>query len=204
MNTKATLTAMFAGLILTGACATNSTIDERIAASEARTDAKLETVGGQIEDLQEAQRRTDARIDELSREANEALKRATDAGILAKGKVVFEESFTEDRIRFGLNSSQLTNDAKSSLSALAQRIKSLDRPVWIEIQGHTDSTGAESYNEDLGLDRAESVRRFLSKEHGLPLARMSTISYGESSPAASNANRAGRQQNRRVVVVVLE
>ncbi|MBW3563789.1 MAG: OmpA family protein [Acidobacteria bacterium] len=201
---KLTLIAMSSGLIFSGACATNTAIDERIAASEARTDAKIETVGAQVEELQEAQRRTDARLDELSREASEALTRATEAGILAQGKVVFEESFTEDRIRFALNSSQLSNDATASLDTLAQRIKALDRPVWIEIQGHTDSTGAESYNEDLGLDRAEAVRRYLSRTHDIPLARMSTISYGESSPAASNANREGRSQNRRVVVVVLE
>lgn len=196
-----TLTAVTA---LAGGCVTNSKVDERIAAAEARTDQKIESVGAQIEDLQESQRATDMRLDELSRDAKDALQRAKEAGILAKGKVVFEESFTEDRIRFNSGSAKLDASSMQSLDALANRVKSLDRPVWIEIQGHTDSNGAESFNEGLGANRAEMVRRYLSKEHGLPLARMSTISYGESAPVASNKTRDGRSQNRRVVIVVLE
>ena len=54
-------------------------------------------------------------------------------------------------------------------------------------------TGAE-----LGQRRAESVRRFLSREHKLPLNRMSTISYGDTLPLESNKTRAGRSANRRV------
>lgn len=201
---KRSIIAVTAAALLAGGCATSGSVEEQIAASEARMDQKIESIGGQVEDLQEAQRRTEMRLDELSAEANEALERATEAGILAKGKVVFEESFTEDRIRFKTNSARLDESSMRSLDALANRIKSLDRPVWIEIQGHTDSTGAEAYNEELGADRAEVVRRYLSKEHNLPLARMSTISYGETSPVASNQTRDGRMQNRRVVIVVLE
>lgn len=195
---------MVAFSLLASGCITNTKLDERIAASEARTNEKLADVGEQIEDLQEKQRETDMKLEELSREANEALERANEAGILAKGKVVFEESFTEDRIRFRSGSARLDDSSRAALDALANRIKALDRGVWIEIQGHTDATGAESFNEELGADRAEVVRRYLSSEHGLPLARMSTISYGESSPTAPNNTREGRAQNRRVVIVVLE
>ncbi|HJQ37635.1 MAG TPA: OmpA family protein, partial [Thermoanaerobaculia bacterium] len=60
------------------------------------------------------------------------------------------------------------------------------------------------YNEELGQRRADAVRRYLSREHKLPLNRMSTISYGDTLPVESNKTRAGRSANRRVVLVVLE
>lgn len=193
-----------AGAMLAGGCATNRAVDERIAEVEARTDRRLETVGGQIEDLQQRQRQQEQRLEEVSREAQDALRRAEEAGILARGRVVFEEAFSEDRVRFNIASARLTDEARAALDEFAGRVKALDRAVWIEIQGHTDSTGSESYNLELGQNRAEAVRTYLSQQHAIPLARMSTISYGESAPVASNSTREGRRQNRRVVLVVLE
>ncbi|HEY0593977.1 MAG TPA: OmpA family protein [Thermoanaerobaculia bacterium] len=193
-----------AGALLLGGCATNKAVDEKIAQLEGRTTTKIESVETQIEDIQEKQRATDVRLDQISQEAQAALKRAEEAGVLAKGQVVFEQAFTDDTIKFKLNSSELSDESKAALDTLAQRIKDLNRVVFIEIQGHTDSTGSEAYNEELGQDRAEAVRRYLNRQHNLPLARMSTISYGESMPAVENNTRANRSQNRRVVVVVLE
>ncbi|HXH03419.1 MAG TPA: OmpA family protein [Candidatus Competibacteraceae bacterium] len=71
----------------------------------------------------------------------------------------------------------------------------------IDIIGHTDSTGSESYNMDLSRRRAESVAQFLSGR-GVPYQRMRTEGRGESQPRASNATEAGRQLNRRVEMVV--
>jgi len=83
-------------------------------------------------------------------------------------------------------------------------VKGLNDQYFVEIQGHTDDTGSSRYNEDLGQRRADSVRRYLSRQFALPLNRMSTISYGDTLPVASNKTKAGRSQNRRVVLVVLE
>lgn len=193
-----------AGALLLGGCATNKAVDEKIAQLEGRSTTKMESVETQIEDIQEKQRVTNTRLDQISQEAQQALKRAEEAGVLAKGQVVFEQAFTDDTIKFKLGSSELTSGATAALDTLAQRIKDLNRVVFIEIQGHTDSTGSARYNEDLGFDRAEAVRRYLNKKHSLPLARMSTISYGETMPSVENNSRANRMQNRRVVVVVLE
>ncbi len=203
-STKIVMVTLTAGALMLGGCATNKSVDERISQLESRTDQKLEGVAGQIEDLQETQREQASKIEEVSREAQQALERAEEAGILAKGRVVFEQSFTEDRVRFKLGSATLTDEAKVALDEFAGRVKALDRGVWIEIQGHTDTSGSESYNHQLGFDRAEAVRAYLSQNHGIPLARMSTISYGESTPVSPNNTREGRMQNRRVVMVVLE
>lgn len=190
--------------VLLGACATNRSVDERIAAASAQTNQKIESVSTQVEDLQQKQQATDVKIQELSQSAQEALKRAQEAGVLAKGKVVFEQTFSEDRVKFKLDSSELSADAKTALDEFGARVKGLTEQYFIEIQGHTDDTGSEAYNEELGQRRAESVRRYLSREQKLPLNRMSTISYGDTLPVESNKTRVGRAANRRVVLVVLE
>ena len=189
---------------LLGACASSKSVDEKIAASQAQTNQKIESVASQVEDLQQKQQQTDVRLDQLSQSAQEALKRAQEAGVLAKGKVVFEQSFSEDRVKFKLDSHELDKNAKAALDEFAGRVKILQSQYFIEIQGHTDDTGSEAHNEELGQRRAESVRRYLSREHKLPLNRMSTISYGDTLPVESNKTRAGRAANRRVVLVVLE
>ena len=89
-----------------------------------------------------------------------------------------------------------------SLAVLAARLKSDNRNVYLEIQGHTDATGAEDYNQQLGLKRAEAVRRQLHSQ-GVALERMATISYGEDAPVVDNSTPEGRARNRRVEIVVL-
>lgn len=202
MFTRAVSVTAMAALL--GACATSKSVDEKIAASQATTNQRIESVSSQVEDLQQKQQQTDIKLEQLSQSAQEALKRAQEAGVLAKGKVVFEQSFAEDRIKFKLDSYELDAAAKSALDEFAGRVKSLTDQYFVEIQGHTDDTGGERHNEDLGQDRADSVRRYLSREHKLPLARMSTISYGDTLPLESNKTRDGRSANRRVVLVVLE
>ena len=189
---------------LLGGCATNSAVDKRIEASQAETNRRIETVATQVEDLQTKQKQTDVRLDQLSQEAREALKRAQDAGVLAKGKVVFEQTFGEDRIHFKSDSYEIDNDSKTALDEFAGRVKALNEPYVVEVQGHTDDTGSSKMNDDLGQRRADSVRRYLSRNASLPLNRMSTISYGDTLPVAPNKTKKGRAANRRVVLVVLE
>ncbi|MBK5259411.1 MAG: OmpA family protein [Thermoanaerobaculia bacterium] len=196
--------AVTACAAMLGGCATTKTVDRKIAEAQATTEQKLESVVGQVEGLQQKQQQTDVRLDELSQESREALKRAQEAGVLAKGKVVFEQAFTEDRIKFGVNKHELDKNAQNALTEFANRVKGLDTQYFVEIQGHTDDTGGTPYNDDLGQRRADSVRRYLSREHMVPLNRMSTISYGDTLPAESNKTKKGRTANRRVVLVVLE
>jgi len=190
--------------VVLGACATSKSVDQKIAAASAQSNQKIESVASQVEDLQQKQQQTDVKIAELSQSAQEALKRAQEAGVLAKGKVVFEQTFAEDRVKFKTDKYDLSAEAKTALDEFGTRVKGLTDQYFIEIQGHTDDTGSEGHNEELGQRRADSVRRYLSREHKLPLARMSTISYGDTLPVESNKTKAGRAANRRVVLVVLE
>jgi outer membrane protein OmpA-like peptidoglycan-associated protein len=72
----------------------------------------------------------------------------------------------------------------------------------ISIEGHTDSKGAEEYNMDLSKSRAEAVKASLIGR-GLTSSRLQTIGFGESKPVATNDTEAGRQQNRRVRIVIV-
>jgi peptidoglycan-associated lipoprotein len=210
MKVPVTLLAAAVGLSLVS-CATTTDIDKKIAESQSKTDKKIESVETQVEQLQEGQKAQGATLDEhgkqieqLGQSAKDALARAQEAGVLAKGKIVFQQSFAEDRVRFKVNSFEVTKDAKGALDEFAAKIKGLDKGVYLEIQGHTDDTGGADYNDQLGQQRAEAVRRYLAREHKLPLGRISTISYGDTQPVESNKTAKGRAQNRRVVIVVLE
>jgi OOP family OmpA-OmpF porin len=69
----------------------------------------------------------------------------------------------------------------------------------VELEGHTDSQGAEEYNMSLSRQRAEGVKKYLVEKFNINASRISTVGYGESNPVASNDTEAGRQKNRRVV-----
>jgi peptidoglycan-associated lipoprotein len=193
---------------LLGACATTKSVDQKIAQSvaqsQAQTNQKIESVASQVETVQQHQKEQDAQLAQLSQEAKDALKRAQEAGVLAKGKVVFEQTFTDDRVKFKSGSYEINKDGKAALDEFAGKVKALNEQYFIEIQGHTDDVGSNRYNDELGQHRAESVRRHLSRSAQLPLNRMSTISYGDTLPVSSNKTRKGRAANRRVVLVVLE
>lgn len=193
--------------LLASGCATKKYVEQETGAVHTRVDSVEE----QVEQNQTAIRETDERVDrteeevrEVSKTAQEALERAEAAGKLAEGKLLYERVLTDSDVRFAFDRADLSPESRAALDEFADELKaSHTGDVYIEIQGHTDSIGTEEYNEELGLERAESVRRFLNREHDLPLHRMSVISYGETAPMVENDTREGRAQNRRVALVVL-
>jgi outer membrane protein OmpA-like peptidoglycan-associated protein len=121
----------------------------------------------------------------------------------AARRLVFEVVLSEDQGNFKFAQTALPDEAKSALDQMIQRVKADPRGAFFEIEGHTDSTGANMTNERLGLERAEAVKRYLYEQHQIPLHKMNVISYGEEKPIAPNNTRDGRAQNRRVVIKVL-
>lgn len=144
----------------------------------------------------------DSRVDRVEGTAGEALARANAAHVLAEGKFLYEVVLSDDSVKFPVDENALSPEAEARLSELVQRLRAENRNVYLEIQGHTDSTGSAEYNQRLGEARAEAVRRFLS-DGGVALNRMATISYGEDAPVAPNDTEEGRAQNRRVAIIVL-
>lgn len=182
------LLAPIVSLLALSGCASHDYVKRQIADLESRRVA--------VDNAQ------DAKIAELDKASREALDRANAAHKLAEGKFVFSTVLSDDSVKFAAGKAALSDDAKARLTQLADQLKADNRNVYLEIQGHTDSIGSENLNQAIGLRRAEEVRLFLSQQ-GVALNRMSSISYGESTPVASNMDRAGRSANRRVVIVVL-
>lgn len=89
------------------------------------------------------------------------------------------------------------------LDQVAEFLKANPKAV-VEIQGHTDSVGSDSYNMRLSQARAEAVRTYLITRHGIDASRLMARGYGESMPIASNASREGRAMNRRVEFVIIK
>jgi outer membrane protein OmpA-like peptidoglycan-associated protein len=192
-------------------CATKTYVDEKVNQATTAQNAKIGEVQKQVEAAQQDianLKRSDAEQNEklakLSETAREALDRAVEAGKLAKGKFLWEVTLTDNAVKFGFNKSDLSPQAKAALDAFAQQVKAMNKNVFIEIQGHTDNIGSERINLRLGQERADNVMRYLNMEQGIPLNRMSTVSYGEYKPIADNKTAAGRAENRRVTLVVLE
>ncbi|MCB1036754.1 MAG: OmpA family protein [Acidobacteria bacterium] len=203
MNTKWTVLGLVV-VFFTSGCATKKYVEQQVASSQEQVTQRIDQVEGQVEANQTRLDEQEKMIDDVSKTAQDALDRAVAAGQLAEGKFVYEATFTDDQIHFETNEAVLGDEAKAALDAFAREVKSKNENVFIEIQGHTDSTGSDSHNYELGLERAEAVRRHLSSQHGFPLHRISVISYGESEPVADNDTKEGRSANRRVVIVVLK
>jgi outer membrane protein OmpA-like peptidoglycan-associated protein len=183
--------AMLLGVVSLGGCATKKYVNEQVSAVDTRVSDVSTRVGEH-----------DTKIATLDTQTKEALQRAEAAGKLAEGKFVYSEVLSDDSMKFGVSKATLSPEAQARLDAFVEKLKTDNRNVYVEVQGHTDATGSKQANYRLGEERAEVVRRYLN-QHGVALNRIGTISYGADAPVAPNNNRAGRSANRRVVLIVL-
>jgi len=106
-------------------------------------------------------------------------------------------------IVFKVNSAALSDEGKATLDRIASTVAGQRTGYLVELQGFTDSSGSEDFNESLSQRRAESVQRYLVTKN-VPLFRISIVGLGEANPIADNKTRTGREQNRRVEVKVLK
>jgi outer membrane protein OmpA-like peptidoglycan-associated protein len=205
------------------ACATKGFVRESVG----EVNEKVATMGKSLEETQERVRQNEQRIGEVDqkagaagsaataaqRSADAAANQAVEVGKRADArssaieaetrKLIFETVISEDSGQFKFGAAELPDGAKSAIDQMVGSLKTDTKAVWIEIEGHTDNVGEAKYNERLGLERAEAVKRYLYEQHQVPLHKINTISYGEDKPAAPNNTRDGRAQNRRVVIKVL-
>ena len=103
---------------------------------------------------------------------------------------------------FDVDSAAVRPDLQRDLRTVADSLRKYPRTV-VEVVGHTDSTGSDAYNQDLSERRARSVASILISQ-GVPSNRVSAYGLGKRQPIASNATAAGRQQNRRVEIIIRE
>jgi outer membrane protein OmpA-like peptidoglycan-associated protein len=208
------------------ACATKKLVRTEVGA----VNGKVDTLKTALEETQERTRQTetktaavDAKAEAAGRSAVDA-RAAADAAQLAANnagnatkvvdgrvtavetrarRLIYEVTLSEDQGNFLFDGAALPDAAKARLDQMVNQLKADPKGIFIEIEGHTDNVGTAAYNEHLGLERADVVKRYLYEQHQVPLHKINVISYGEDKPVAPNTTRAGRGQNRRVVVRVL-
>jgi outer membrane protein OmpA-like peptidoglycan-associated protein len=199
-----------AGLALAG-CAKKSYVQREVG----EVNKKVDAVSAEVEKTQQRVQKAEVRIDEVDKgakagigeakdSAGKAMVKAQEAEKAAKGKLIYTVTLSNDKVTFPLNRAEVSDEAKKLIDEAVSPLKAENRGVYFEIEGHTDATGEESYNFQLGEDRAMAVRDYIAKTHGIALSRLNVISYGESKPVVDNKSREARAQNRRVVIRILE
>ncbi|NII29619.1 OmpA family protein [Pseudoflavitalea sp. X16] len=130
----------------------------------------------------------------MDKQAKEIENRVPGAKVERVGEGIVVE-FSE-KILFGYDRSDLSSSAEGNLDKLVSVLKEYP-DTNIEVQGHTDSKGSDSYNQGLSQRRASAVATYL-RNRGVSSSRITTKGYGESAPVATNDTDDGRAQNRRV------
>ncbi len=209
MRTNVTRTFALGAIVALGAsgCATKKYVQREVG----EVNQKADNLSSEMEKTQQRVSQNETRIGEVDREAQagkqsaqEALNRAADAEKAAKGKLIYQVTLTDDQVKFPFGKAVLKDEAKVSIDQAISALKTENKGVFMEIEGHTDSVGPASYNRDLGEKRAMAVRDYLHDDLGIALSRIEVISYGEDQPVTDNKTRQNRAENRRVVIKVLE
>src|SRR5690349_19316821 len=207
----------------TTACATK----KFVRTSVGEVNEKVDSQGRTIEETQERVRKNEGRISEVDQRAGAAQQAADSANSAAMAahnaatavgkeanekfdaidkaskRLVYEVVLSEDEGNFKFGKTTLPDEAKSKIDEMVSQLKQDPKNVYLEIEGHTDNVGDKRVNERIGLERAEAVKKYLYEQYQIPLHKMNVISYGEDKPIAPNKTKAGRAQNRRVVIKVL-
>jgi peptidoglycan-associated lipoprotein len=170
-------------------------VDQRAQAAAQAADQKATTAGQSAQQAQNSatQAASAARTADAKAEAIDK----------ASKRLVYEVVLSEDQGNFKFGKTDLPDDAKAKLDQMITQLKADPKNAYFEIEGHTDNVGGKTINEKVGMERAEAVKMYLYEQHQIPLHKMNVISYGSEKPVAPNKTRAGRAQNRRVVIKVL-
>jgi outer membrane protein OmpA-like peptidoglycan-associated protein len=132
-----------------------------------------------------------AAADQLMKELSELKAQQTERGIV----------LTIGDVLFATGKANLSPDANKSVAKLVEFLKKYQKRN-VLIEGHTDSVGKDDYNLTLSVNRADSVKNKLVGD-GIEAGRITTVGYGKKFPLASNDTKAGKTQNRRVEVIIL-
>jgi outer membrane protein OmpA-like peptidoglycan-associated protein len=120
----------------------------------------------------------------------------TGVGVTREGDELVLDMPSE--VTFAVNSSNLDPAFRSTLDKVASTLSEYEK-TYVDVLGHTDSTGSDAYNQTLSEQRAATVATYLGGR-GVNQARLATKGYGESQPRGSNTTEEGRAQNRRVEI----
>lgn len=138
---------------------------------------------------------------QMDKQAEEIAKQVPNAEVIhQEGEQGIIVNFNS-KVLFGTDKSDLSTKSKATIDDLASVLNKYP-DTDLTIQGHTDSTGPDAYNQTLSEKRAQSVADYL-KIQGVSVDRLTAVGYGESQPIADNSTADGRTENRRVSFVIV-
>ena len=164
-------------------------------AREAQANAEAETLRAKEQAAQEEAERARQAAEALRAQLLEQFNRILDTRDTPRGLVVNMADVLFDTARFDLR--PIAREKLARFSGIVLAHPGLN----LAIEGHTDSTGSDELNQKLSEQRAESVRKYLI-EQGLPDSSLTATGFGKTMPIADNSTAAGRQQNRRVEIII--
>jgi peptidoglycan-associated lipoprotein len=114
-------------------------------------------------------------------------------------RLIYEVTLSEDEGDFTFGDATLPSEAKARLDQMVTQLKADPKGVFIEVEGHTDNVGPAAYNQQLGLERAETVKRYLYAQHQVPTAQdqRDQLRRGQAGRAQHHADRPGAEPPRR-------
>jgi outer membrane protein OmpA-like peptidoglycan-associated protein len=134
-------------------------------------------------------------MDQQEKKLREQTK-GTGVGVIRQGDNLVLDMPSD--VTFAVNSSAVDPQFRATLGKVGSTLAQYEK-TYVDVLGHTDSTGADAYNQSLSERRAQAVAAILVGD-GVNNARIATKGYGESQPKASNSDEAGRSANRRVEI----
>jgi outer membrane protein OmpA-like peptidoglycan-associated protein len=197
------------------ACASKKFVRSRVG----EIDEKVESLGRSVETTQERTRQNETQIGQVDQRAQNAAQSAQQASSAAQQasaraseartaatraegridglekasrRLVYEVVLNDSEVNFKFGQAMLPDSAKQKIDEMVQQLTRDPKDVYIEIEGYTDSTGDKTFNEKLGLERAEAAERYLYEQHRIPLHKMSVISSVGQSCHAPDALSLGR------------
>jgi outer membrane protein OmpA-like peptidoglycan-associated protein len=169
----------------------------RLAAVAAQQAAQLETEKAHLAtgEANELRLKAEAEKTELRAQLLRQFSLVLETRDTARGLIVNMSDVLFDTAKYSLRPG-----AREKLAKVAGIISG-HPGLRLEVEGHTDNVGGDDYNQQLSEQRGSSVRDYLT-QNGIPEASVTTRGFGKTQPVASNDTSAGRQQNRRVELVV--
>lgn len=126
------------------------------------------------------------------------------SGVEVRGANNYRIYSVGEDIMFDLDKAKIRPSGEEKLQEIAKDIRNRDQVGKIRVYGFTDSLASDAYNKQLGRERAKNVEDWLRMNSQIDTSKMKIVSMGERMPEATNATAQGRQQNRRVEIVVVE
>jgi OmpA-OmpF porin, OOP family len=174
---------------------------KQINATDASVRQGLETLNTSTE--QAGQKATDA--DAKAQQAQQSSS-AANTKVAALGETVSKldtyHVVTQVAVQFGVGDSRLNPGAKQALDEFSGQLSSTKNYVVI-VEGRTDASGSENFNNDLSDRRAAEVVRYLVSRHDVPLFKVHAIGLGKERPVAPNNTATGRKENRRADIKLM-